>query len=372
MKHSYIQSSEYRKYNANTSGHNTTDCANRAISMAFGKDYNKVHKDLIYLMKDMGQDSYRYSFVYSTLINLYGGSKFKRDINPITKQKIENFHDMTLGEWIDSYASSGVYIVEVGPSGYKLNHLTCVIDGTIYDSWDCTDQYVHSYYVIENRRSLQLSGIENHFVELMYEAKELIIKNYEKLSTKYRIESGEFNIGESNISGFSFKIPMSFRYDTGKKELTFKWTVSYVFTPEASIDEARKKIRDITGIRLYDRFYEINKKIQEYHEGEELYEKSNNKNSNEIEDLWLTDQEQRFFNSLPGWVKPFVHHLYIKRPGQFRNSYQLDIDPIPGDSRPEVVKFRGSTSSQIKEQLQIYKSSFKRVDIDYDYYNYYE
>ena len=46
-----VVAAELKRYNANNRGTNTTDCVNRSISMAFGKDYVEVHRDLVASMK---------------------------------------------------------------------------------------------------------------------------------------------------------------------------------------------------------------------------------------------------------------------------------------------------------------------------------
>lgn len=55
------------------------------------------------------------------------------NINPLGK--LEEFSGMSIDEF-SHYHPEGVYLIRID------NHLTCMIDGTILDIWDCTNNEI--------------------------------------------------------------------------------------------------------------------------------------------------------------------------------------------------------------------------------------
>ena len=49
--------------------------------------------------------------------------------------RIESYHGHTINEFLKHH-SRGVYIIRID------RHLTCAIDGKIYDTWDCSDEII--------------------------------------------------------------------------------------------------------------------------------------------------------------------------------------------------------------------------------------
>ena len=148
---------------------------------------------------------------------------------------------------------------------------------------------------------------------------------------------------------------------------TYSFNIAYPFSPSTTLDEANKKMKEITKIRMYDRFYTIKKQLDEKQEAHELYEESPDKRNHDL--VFYDGLEQRFYNGLPGWCKPFITYLNVQNPGQYSDSYEVTMIPLPGDPVRDRVTFYGYDSNMIKGELQKYREEgFKRPGYDYDVY----
>lgn len=349
-----VDGATYKQYNANNRGTNAPDCVKRAISMAFNMDYNEVSKLLIAKAKEKRTQYWNILKVYEPVIYELGGSK-GQEPDKIYK----------VNEFIDEFVQEGVCIIETGkkPNGYgKGDHLTCAINGVLYDSWDSSNQYVCQYYIIENATH-EFTDIEDHIEELLPQGAELISQLWEKYRDKYNL-TGEFiMLGKgSTLTNFSFYYDL--RYKQGQSQEVFD--ITCVFTPTMTLEQARKKMIDTIKIRMYDRFYAINQKLKQTSEGDSLFYESGYTDDDRHK-LWLDSREKRFFESLPGWIKPFITYLSISQPGQYSDSYDVRALPLKGDPDRDKVYFYGYNAADVKDEINRYKKNFERVDVDYSY-----
>ncbi len=109
------------KFNAHPKGLQVKDCVVRAVSTAFRKDYLEARRELNRAKRDLGYSSYKdRKFLYDYLKG-YERLLFK-GVSGQERTKVRNF----LAEH-----PKGTYIVSVR------GHVTTVIDGFLYDTWDC-------------------------------------------------------------------------------------------------------------------------------------------------------------------------------------------------------------------------------------------
>ena len=81
--------------------------------------------------------------------------------------------------------------------------------------------------------------------------------------------------------------------------------------------------------------------------------------------LYLSTQERKFFNTLPGWAKPLVTYLSIQQPGQYPDSYEMYMVPLPDDTkhdRSDTIMLQGWNAADIKHNLEHYKETFEEHD----------
>lgn len=353
-----IEAATYKKYNANNRGNNAPDCVKRAISMAFNMDYNEVSKLLLAEAKKKRTSHWNTVYVFEPVIYALGGQKGRE---PDTLYRVSEF--------IDEVVPSGVVIMETGPHPCHYNegnHLTCAVDGVLYDSWDSSKQFVAQYYLVEGI-SHDFTDIQDHLDELLPEGIELIGQLWEKYREKYNLPGELTQLGNGHKQEFGIYFTMKYVDDA----VSTKFFIDCVFTPTMDIESARKKMKETIKIRMYDRFYEINKQRAKKSEGDRLFEESGYTEADKP-NLYLYTIEKRFVNTLPGWIRPFITYVSVQSPGQWSDSYELRILPIKGDPEfPRRVEFHGYTADDVRDEINRYKKNFERVDEDYSYYEEY-
>lgn len=125
----------FHYYNANPKDKRTTDCVYRALSVAMDKTWKDV-------MMEMTEMACKYGYVPSdiTLINKY----LKK--NGWVKRKQPRMYDgrrLTGCQWLTTVGKETM-IINIG-SG----HMSCIKDGKIWDTWDCSGRCVGNYWVKE-------------------------------------------------------------------------------------------------------------------------------------------------------------------------------------------------------------------------------
>lgn len=122
-------------YNPNPRGKIVGDCVVRAITAVTGFSWDRVYSDLCdigYEMADMPSSN----AVWSVCLRRYG---FARKVLP---NKCPDCY--TIAEFARTHPR-GAYVVATG------THAVAVIDGTIYDSWD-SSQEIPIYYFEKVKR----------------------------------------------------------------------------------------------------------------------------------------------------------------------------------------------------------------------------
>lgn len=111
----------FRYYNVNPNGEKRNDCVTRAICLASGLPYKEVRRKLYHASKLLECESKLCPTCYGfTIQSVLGGVP-------------KNCEGMTVGEFADKHPI-GIYLVRIS------GHLTCLIDGTCYDTWNCLDK----------------------------------------------------------------------------------------------------------------------------------------------------------------------------------------------------------------------------------------
>ena len=120
----------YSYFNCNPKGNRVGDCVIRAISKALNQSWEDTYIDLTiqgYLMGDLLSSN----AVWGAYLKNKG---FTRDI--VSNDCPECY---TINDFCEEYPQ-GVYIIGTG------SHAVCVIDGTIYDTWQSGDETPIYYY----------------------------------------------------------------------------------------------------------------------------------------------------------------------------------------------------------------------------------
>lgn len=120
----------YRYYNPNPSGRNVQDCSVRAVSMALGTDWETAYTMITangFLMGDMPSSN----SVWGSVLRSHG---FYRESIPNTCPEC-----YTAEEFAQEHPN-GIYVLGFG------SHVATVKDGTIFDSWDSSNEIPQYYW----------------------------------------------------------------------------------------------------------------------------------------------------------------------------------------------------------------------------------
>lgn len=108
----------YEYYNANAIGNRVNDCVVRAISLAENKSWDETYDELSELAQAEGiiLDDVRF-------VEDYLDKRYKRQCH----------YSKSVGEFAREFPI-GIFLITME------NHITCLIDGTIFDTFDCRDR----------------------------------------------------------------------------------------------------------------------------------------------------------------------------------------------------------------------------------------
>lgn len=122
----------YIKFNNHPKGLNTSDCVVRAISKAFDNDYLETRRELNRLKRELGFQSYKDTkFLYKHL------EAYERIILKAVRgePRIKGY------DFTEMYPK-GTYILKMA------GHISVMIDGVIYDTWDCRYRTVYTAWKV--------------------------------------------------------------------------------------------------------------------------------------------------------------------------------------------------------------------------------
>lgn len=108
----------WKYYNANSKGNFVNDCVVRAISKAENKTWDKTYKELSNIAQKQGIILDDVNFVEPLL-----DSRYKRSC----------YRNKYVGDFANEHPL-GTYLITMN------GHITCCIDGTIYDTFDCRNR----------------------------------------------------------------------------------------------------------------------------------------------------------------------------------------------------------------------------------------
>lgn len=120
----------YKFYNANPLGRHVNDCTVRAISLATGESWEDTYRRLSHfaqMLCIMPDDV--------TYIDDYLDSHFYKIYSCKSNDKI------TVGDFVNN-SPKGIYLITMS------GHITCAINGVIYDTFNPSDRFVWGIYKV--------------------------------------------------------------------------------------------------------------------------------------------------------------------------------------------------------------------------------
>lgn len=119
----------YKYYNANPLGRHVSDCSVRAISLATNRSWDETYQELAEYARQQG-----ITFSEVEFINDYLADQYPR--------YCQNYNIKTVGDFLDLNLP-GVWLITMS------GHITCVIDGVCYDTFDPSEKYVWCVYKVK-------------------------------------------------------------------------------------------------------------------------------------------------------------------------------------------------------------------------------
>ena len=358
-----IEAAELKYYNANSSGRSTGDCVKRAISFAFDIPYTQAAKLLNNKMKDLKFDSWQIYPVFKNVIRDLGGG-----------ESVDVKDTITVDEFADTNDPNYIYIVLVSekPKG-RTSHLLTIRNGKVWDSWDSRDYYVRYYWKINSSdRKLIQDRSKDTVNEMAYEYAEPVVGA--EINRYISKKEMDVSYTSTTVWSYQYKIKIKCQVVFNKDELvkkgrTYNFDINLVIEPTWTDDEVIAFIKKMGKQRTYDKMWTIGEQEKKLRESAEM-EKQLGEGINTLPPEWMTKQEQRFYNSLPGWCKPLVKDIYIQEPGKYPDSFVLRLRKLPGDDKhsgKNEFKFESWTANEMRNMLNEYKDTGRVEGIDYNY-----
>lgn len=352
-----IDSASLTKYNKNNRGSHIGDCSIRSTSLALDQPYHVTSKGL----KDQVKDTPGIAFNSLPNITEYirkfepGAIVFKLSQHP----KVYEFADDN---------PEGTYVLFVGhqEDDVHATHAVCLIDNIIYDTWDCLGLFVKQYVLVtkepSDRNLYDMSSRDRDSLE------KYAILQGKKIINKY-IKKYGLKLSDIEFTGLTYENVIYMRGKLKDKRIyqqhPFKVRVSVPLG--LHLADAKRYVKKKLKTKLYDKMTAIGEDIQDQVsslESARYYDEADTRiNVNNKKEL-------KFFNGLPGWVKPLITNIDAD------NKYTLYFMPLKNDKDRSIVKLSGKYTRDIKTQLSIYKygteslGKYSRPSQDYNIQDY--
>ncbi len=146
-----MENSNFRYYNAHPRHLLVDDCVKRAISVTCGMDYMDVQRGLNAHKK------------------ITGAKDFNSPGNPRSYvEKVLGFPRVAIPKKDDGSRVSAHEFCEIHPKGRYIismsGHWSAVINGTIVDTWDCSEEGLYSYYSVTPIEGYERRKITSGFI----------------------------------------------------------------------------------------------------------------------------------------------------------------------------------------------------------------
>ena len=139
-RYAYRETDIFHFHNANPKCRNASDCVARAISVALSQDWETTIRELTELGIKRGL-VFNEPKCYDAYLESKGWQKMK-------EPRDKNNKKIRVAQYLKTPgAKGGVILAHVGS-----HHLTVIVDGVVWDTWDCSLQTMHTYYTNPNAK----------------------------------------------------------------------------------------------------------------------------------------------------------------------------------------------------------------------------
>lgn len=336
----------FKRYNANTKDINKGDCSARAMSLAYGLDYDAVYNELKKLQKSKNRSAYNTIANIYDFIDKHGGKVILLESNDITVEEFSANH------------SSSTYLLLTGKSPTsRIRHMVALLDGDIYDSWNSSDEYVKDVILVTEDNA-NLHGNEFDMITAANQIWEPLERYIDTQNHKTEI----MYVGLQQLSAVgndTLLIELKCYLDDTvsiyskfkKSEIIHKKFIAK-FNLKKTQNENVQTLIPKLRTKIYDWMYNIRKDIEDSKKSE----------------LSLRDDfrgDRLVAVKLPEWSYPFLRHATSKG---FNYKFEAEMYALDGDPRKSsspVVYFRAVSLSELQSQFNDYIVDFSRYGYDY-------
>ena len=324
-------------YNANTRGKDVGDCVKRGLSLAYRMDYNAVASELNRIKREVRETAFNKHNVYFKFIERRG-------------DKISTPQDIvTVTQFADAHPT-GTWLVITAPTEDRArrkhsNHILPIVNGTIYDSWNSTNEFVVWYSEVRGGTGTDLhDDIDVNELATYVDAK--LMEYGFTLEDKY--SEYELHIVTSKVvrqDRFTYYHSYKLTYtDRGMTSWTFCKTLIKV-NPALDFDKNFETNFKRAKQKLYDKVYEIVREIR----------------ANQIQVHEKFSGDRKLLLSLPEAIRP-----YVKRAEKWydnyeqRDRYEITVKPMPGDTSDWNYYIEAYSMRDVKRACEHYLEDFTR------------
>lgn len=346
---------DWKKYNANSRNNDTGDCVVRSISLAYGKDYDETHKELLALARSMRVEKYNYPVVVRKYLNELG---HKGEIKAKNFYEGDNNEPFTIEDFC-KYNPHGTFILLNGKKPGDTDHLACVIDGHLYDSWDASKQYVTHIWVIKQSVTekvdiVDVSTLEHDVDEkinsfLLTQSKKMPYASFQYIS---------LNDTKNVDYGTSFMVVMTI--DTKGDMLAYDGVYNKRFVvkcnPRKHYEDQIASLLEKARVAVREWIYSYRKDIEDLRKMRTIKTHPNFHGS------------RMLLTKFPEWIIPLVTIAVDNGSSEYCDRYQVFTEALPGDPRGEElpeVSFYADTIPELRSNFEDYKKNYYRLNYDY-------
>ena len=343
----------YKEYNANTKDNYVGDCVKRSLSIAYGLDYDVVSRELNEIKRSLGAPAFNVRQVYDNFISRHSGVRYGRASGwnlpkNCTVQQFAEIHPV------------GTYLVVCGKSAQTPNHMVCVLDGDIWDSWDSSNEIVHGIYCISESASTTISDftVDDVREEIFEHVQSCLNKSKSKMpwadfSLRDPVRLDDYTIQQRIYCN----IHVGDLIDAINKALSCSYTYTIKLNPRMSLEENLRSLKEKLWFKIREWAYAVRKDIEEYLIWRSLETHPDFSGSKDI------------LVKLPEWCRSRIHYIVDNGPSSdYGSRYAVYMDALEGDPRASAlpeVEFYSGTVTELKSDLQRYKTNYSRVGYDY-------
>lgn len=345
---------KYISYNANTRNKAVGDCTKRALSLAFGLDYDDVSRELNQIKRDRGQTRYNSDSVWTKFTD-------RRNV-----RFIKDNRGINLDEFCQEHPT-GTYLILTGkPARDYADHIVCVIDGNIYDSWNSGDQKVFKYALVNSAASAdwdyQSTTMQDIFQDLCDYASEYCSQLQTKYSTYLaNLQLRSYSVKDNTTGILRIGVQVldepNYRFSSYRSGVTYVHEIIAKLNIKFSKDENTSALKKKIKQKIYDWVYNVVDDLKAAKAARAFETQSQSKVFER-----LSPADKRFITKLPEWSWPYIYSASFDDSKWSGYKYRIGMDRLPDDPNNRGyadVVFYADSLSELRQDMNTYHDTFK-------------